>query len=209
MREKHAVRLEDCGSLWLEDEGMLFLNRTVTDMDIINMHHRLREDRGELQDNQVRARRPAHLLFTKRPVRWDICFISLLLVRLIEAGVERIGKPYSYPIRVESLRKRCVSDVIGTNYLLVYCDRVIADLKDALGPAGLEVLPLLVPVILNVLLLPSPVARRVLPEMGANNIRSAMAWTGPSPDYAFEKAFYADFSLAIVDLQVLNSVSVQ
>ena len=43
MREKHAARLGDIGSLWLEDEGMLLLNRIVTDMDIIDMYRRLRK----------------------------------------------------------------------------------------------------------------------------------------------------------------------
>ena len=58
MREKHAVRLGDSGSLWLEDEGMLLLNRTITDMDIIDMYHRLRkiEDSFKITKAELDAR---------------------------------------------------------------------------------------------------------------------------------------------------------
>ena len=138
--EGHAARLGESGSLWLEDEGMLLLNRTVTDMDIIDMYRGLWkiEESFKITKSEFDAR-PVYLSRRDRiEGHFLICFISLLLVRLMQAELERIGKPHGYSSIVESLRKCCVSDMDGTNYLLVYYDQVIADLKDAMGISGIQ-----------------------------------------------------------------------
>ena len=138
--ERHAARLGDNGSLWLEDEGMLLLNRTVTDMDIIDMYRGLWkiEESFKITKSELDAR-PIYLSRRDRiEGHFLICFISLLLVRLMQAELERIGKPHGYSSIVESLRRCCVSDVDGTNYLLVYYDQVIADLKEAIGISGIQ-----------------------------------------------------------------------
>ena len=81
-------------------------------------------------------------------------------------------------------------------------DLTLGESVNNLGPVGLEVSPLPVPVILKVLLLPSPVARRVLPKMGANHVPSddgATAAERPltkSELYRFGKRFDTEGNLA-------------
>lgn len=138
--EGHAGRLAGRESLWLEDEGMLLLNRSVSDMDIIDMYRGLWriEESFRITKSEFDAR-PIYLSRRDRiEGHFLICFISLLLVRLMQGELEKIGKPHGYASIVESLRKCCVSDMDGTNYLLVYYDQVIADLKDALGISGIQ-----------------------------------------------------------------------
>lgn len=119
---------------------MLLLNRSVSDMDIIDMYRGLWriEESFRITKSEFDAR-PIYLSRRDRiEGHFLVCFISLLLVRLMQGELERIGKPHGYASIVESLRRCCVTDVDGTNYLLVYYDQVIADLKDALGISGIQ-----------------------------------------------------------------------
>jgi transposase len=122
----------DKKSRWLEQQGMLQLNRIVTPLDIVEMYHGLwkieqtfRVTKSELQARPVFVAREdrigSHFL---------TCFISLLIVRILE---HELQGAYSTEQIVNSLRKANVAELNSTTFKTVYYDSVLQALHEAKG----------------------------------------------------------------------------
>jgi transposase len=119
-------------SRWLQQEGMLQLNRVVTPLDIVEMYHGLwkieqtfRVTKSELQARPVFVAREdrigSHFL---------TCFISLLIVRILE---HELQGAYSTEQIVDSLRKATVAELDSTTFKTLYYDPVLKSLNDTMG----------------------------------------------------------------------------
>lgn len=119
-------------SRWLEQEGMLQLNRIVTPLDIVDMYHGLwkieqtfRVTKSELDARPVYVSREdrigSHFL---------TCFIALLIVRILE---HELNHGYSSEQIVTSLRKANVVELNSTTFMTVYYDHVLQRLKETMG----------------------------------------------------------------------------
>ena len=122
----------DKKSRWLEQQGMLQLNRIVTPLDIVEMYHGLwkieqtfRVTKSELQARPVFVAREdrigSHFLTS---------FISLLIVRILE---HELQGAYSTEQIVNSLRKANVAELNSTTFKTVYYDSVLQALHEAKG----------------------------------------------------------------------------
>ena len=117
---------------WHSKEGLLEMNRVVTDLDIVDMY------RGLWQIEQ--SFRITKSILKARPVfvhkegsieaHFLSCFVALLLLRLLEKKINE-----STPVEsiVDSLRKANLAQLPDGNYMTIYCDRTIKNLGDVLG----------------------------------------------------------------------------
>ena len=117
---------------WHAKEGLLEMNRVVTDLDIVDMY------RGLWQIEQ--SFRITKSILKARPVfvhkegsieaHFLSCFVALLLLRLLEKKINE-----STPVEsiVDSLRKANLAQLPDGNYMTIYCDRTIKNLGDVLG----------------------------------------------------------------------------
>ena len=117
---------------WHAKEGLLEMNRVVTDLDIVDMY------RGLWQIEQ--SFRITKSILKARPVfvhkegsieaHFLSCFVALLILRLIEKKTD-----YKIPIEtmVNSLRNANLALMPNGTYINTYCDNVIADIGKALN----------------------------------------------------------------------------
>ena len=116
---------------WHKADGILEMNRTVSDMDIVDMY------RGLWQIEQ--SFRITKSILKARPVfvhnessieaHFLSCFVALLILRILEKKTqERI------PVEtlVDSLRKANLAELPNGSYMNIYCDNVINDIGKAL-----------------------------------------------------------------------------
>lgn len=127
-------------SRWVEEEGMLLLNRTVTDRDIIDMYRGLWriEQNFRITKTGISAR-PVFLSRRDRiEAHFLTCFLSLFIVRAMQRKMEEKNVHHSCFRIIEELRKLQAADMDGTNFLLLHYSRLIQDLKDATGVDGIK-----------------------------------------------------------------------
>ncbi len=109
------------------------LNRTVTAHDIVDMYRGLwRIEESFKITKSVLATRP---MFVRRPHSMEahllICFVSLLLLRILE--VKELRNTIPHEQIVESLRRAQVVLEDSTTYMSTYCDRVLERIGIATG----------------------------------------------------------------------------
>lgn len=127
-------------SRWLAREGMLLLNREVSEMDIINMYKGLWriEQNFRITKTGISAR-PVFLSREERiEAHFLICFLSLFIVKAMQLKLENSGIHHSSFRIIEELRKLSVASMDDSNFLLLYYSQVIRDLKNAVGIDGIQ-----------------------------------------------------------------------
>jgi transposase len=119
-------------SRWLKQEGLFQLNKIVGPEDIIEMYHGLWkiEQSFRITKSELHAR-PVYVSRKDRiEAHFLTCFISLLIVRLLEYETEN---EYSSEQLLTSLKNANVAKLDGSHFLTLYYDKVLWKLKDRLG----------------------------------------------------------------------------
>ncbi len=117
---------------WHPREGLLEMNRVVTDLDIVDMYRGLWkiEQSFRITKSILKARPVFVHKEESIEAHFLSCFVALLLLRLLEKKINE-----STPVEsiVDSLRKANLAQLPDGNYMTLYCNKTIKELGDALG----------------------------------------------------------------------------
>jgi len=118
-------------SRWHAKEGLLELNREVSDQDIIDMYRGLWkiEESFKITKSYLKARPAFVHKEGSIEAHFLSCFVALLLLRLLE---KRTNNTLSVKAIAESLTKAQLALLPNETYINVYCDSVINEIGKAM-----------------------------------------------------------------------------
>lgn len=132
--EKKPFSSNPDATRWHAKDGLLEMNRVVSDLDIIGMYRGLWQIEHSFRITKSILRARPVFVHKEESIEAHFlsCFVSLLLLRILE---KKINEKTPLESIVDSLRKANLAQLSEGNYMNLYCDKTIKEIGDSLGLA--------------------------------------------------------------------------